>query len=522
MMNNYIKKIKKEINKIGIKKILVIGVSIIVVLVLLNVISKLIEKKLYENKIKDNQYESVSDFKTVREVLVYMGCDYIKETGSKDKNYSRDIYLKFNKDLYDNDESNQQFFENLIIYTANVLKFSNFRMIDNSKNITIEIMCDKDNLQVTSMIINGKAHYFEEMDSKIQLKKFKEDKEINLDVNANNLKKIINNEWYGNAVEFGSKESTYNKYDIYFEEGIEVRTTAKKIFNIVFTKNYVGEIVNNIKVGDSFSQIESKLGQPSFEEDEIIGYKSKDMYIFFENDEISIYRNDKETSEEFTRFLNENLNAVQTKKIASELTDIWSDYNEYSIDEDDIYLEYALKGVKLEYNSADTTGITLYKNFIGNIVENKTIENIDENEIPQNVNINTEEDLVFISEKNRKAQKDEEEYIAQMQVSGQNEFDYNIKSEKVNYYIKYENEEEIIRFFSKDNEFAKSELEEKINSYMWIGDYQFLYSIKGQGIYIYNPQTRQTVTVKEGKQDYTFKKYENGIIEYDNNKIKIN
>lgn len=520
-MKDYIEIIKKKIKKIGTKKIIIIIISLTLILLFLATIAKYIDNKVFENKVKNKEYAGIDDFKSVREVVVYMGCNYISEKDSKDKKYIENIYLQFNKDLYEGENSNQQFFENISIYIAKVLKYSNFVMIDKSKNITIEVICDNEKQEVTDMIVNGNSNYFEEQDSKMQVKNYKEDEEIEVAINSNILNNLIKEEWIGTKTNFGSKDSTFKNYDIYFEEGIEVRKIGKRVFNIVFNKKYNTEIVNNIKVGDSFNNIKNNLGNPIFEQEDIIGYKTKDMYIFFNQNEISIYRNDKETSEDFVEFLSTGLNMSSIKVTASNLTDIWSDYDDYQIEDNQISLTYSLKGVKLEYNVSDNKGITLYKNYIGSIIEDKSIKNIGEDEIPGNVNINVEEDLVFVKEKERVAKKGEEGYYCSMQISENEDSTFNISSNKVDYYISQDNNRKVVKFFSKDGQFPKLEIEEEINSFMWIDDYRFLYSVSNKGIYVYNPRMRTKEIIKEGKKDFNFKEYESGILKYDEQTINI-
>lgn len=520
-MKDYIEIIKKKIKKIGVRKIVIIVISLILIILLLSTIAKYIDNKVFENNVKNKKYEGIDDFKSVREVVVYMGCNYISEKDSKDKKYIENIYLEFNKDLYEGEDSNQQFFENISIYIAKVLNYSNFIMIDKAKNITVEVICDNEKQEVTNMIVNGNSNYFEEQDSKIQLKNYKENEEIDVIINSNILNNFIQEDWTGTKTNFGSKDSTFENYDIYFDEGIEVRKIGKKIFNVVFNKKYNTEIVNNIKVGNSFDDIKKNLGNPIFEKEDIIGYKTKDMYIFFNQNEISIYRNDKETSVDFVEFLSTGLNMSSIKVTASNLTDIWSDYDNYQIEDNQISLTYSLKGVKLEYNVSDNKGITLYRNYVGSIIEGKSIKNIGEDEIPENLNINIEEDLVFVKEKERVAKKGEEGYYCSMQISEKEDSTFNISSNKVDYYISQENNRKVVKFFSKDEQFPKSEIEEEINSFMWIDDYRFLYSVSNKGIYIYNPRTRAKEIIKEGKREFTFKEYELGILKYDEQTINI-
>ena len=85
-------------------------------------------------------------------------------------------------------------------------------------------------------------------------------KTIDMNINSQELQNLINNSWISSRVVFGSKDGRYNKYDIYFDEGIEVRTVSKKVYNIVFTEKYKKEVVAGIKVGASLDAIKERFG----------------------------------------------------------------------------------------------------------------------------------------------------------------------------------------------------------------------------------------------------------------------
>ena len=58
---------------------------------------------------------------------------------------------------------------------------------------------------------------------------------------------------------------------------------------MVFTKKYTNSVIDDIKVGDSFDSIKQKLGDNYIEQNSILEYMTKDMYICFTANEISIY-----------------------------------------------------------------------------------------------------------------------------------------------------------------------------------------------------------------------------------------
>lgn len=91
-----------------------------------------------ETKEENLTYESLS---TIEDVLKYYDCKYISEKQSTLEDYKTDIKLVFKYDLYEEDISNEDFFNNLIKDMARVLGYSNFRMIDEEKNIDIKVKC---------------------------------------------------------------------------------------------------------------------------------------------------------------------------------------------------------------------------------------------------------------------------------------------------------------------------------------------------------------------------------------------
>ena len=52
-----------------------------------------------------------------------------------------------------------------------------------------------------------------------------------------------------------------------------------------------------------------------------------------------------------------------------------------------------------------------------------------------------------------------------------------------------------VRFISIDNKYPNSELREYISNGIWYDDYNFIYSVKGRGIFVYNAQDRTYKTL---------------------------
>ena len=78
-----------------------------------------------------------------------------------------------------------------------------------------------------------------------------------------------------------------------------------------------------------------------------------------------------------------------------------------------------------------------------------------------------------------------------------------------------------IKFISIDNTSPNSELRENINYYIWIDDYNFVYSITGKGLYVYNAKTKKYGTLIEGQEKFELKEYSNNILKYDDKSVKL-
>ena len=185
-----------------------------------------------------------------------------------------------------------------------------------------------------------------------------------------------------------------------------VRNISKKIYNIVFLNNYDEPIINGIKVGTSQEEIINKLGQPNYDSLGIIGYKDKNIYVFFGTNTVSVYRveNDESIYDGFIDLVEEFRQTKSSKKFISNLTEIWDDFNEYEVEDNYIEIEYALKGVKIQFNVTNEHGIILYDNYKGEVEKGTNIYDIkgrEDYELPLYTYIHSDESLILNSEINR-------------------------------------------------------------------------------------------------------------------------
>lgn len=509
------------------KRIKIILISVIIVFVLILILRAVI---LNNQKYK-KEYNSLEDFETVEEVVRYMEGKLIKEVDSESENFAKDIYINFKYDLYTNEKSNQFYYYTMINRISYVLEYDNFRMIDNEKELVIAVICNKDIKEFSIVYINGDSNYFGNMDSKNDLNSIQNVNITNMEIQANEILELEKYNWVPVKVNFGTKESTFDGYDIYFDEGIEIRKIYKKVFNIIFNENYTKNVINNINTNSSLEEVIDILGQPTFGtlSQELIGYKGNDIYVFFSPNTISVYPVEKDIDMSGFIQLSEKFEQDRNiRKFVSGITDIWKDYDIYSYDTNYVNLVYSLKGIKIQFNITKNNGVIFYNNFTGQIRNNLSIQDLKANidKIPK-YTFFEDVDSVYESEQNRIDNEYgyfEEYYVSldgESEDLGTNMYDIN-KSNKFfisirgssNYYI---------RIISLDNKNINSEikLNQNINSYLWLNDDSFVYSISGDGVYLYNAIIRQNKKLISGNGEYNIHSYKDNTLLYDNDKFEI-
>lgn len=506
----------KEKQNIEINKKIVIVLIAIIFIVLVSLL-------LFKNFLESNQTPELiyDNLTTIKQVIEYHGSKYISEEESNDNNYSLDVYLEFKVKPYEDDNtSNEEYYNELLEDSAKVLYYKNFRMIDEKNDITVEVICK--NGKIDSIIINGIEDYFIYMDSQISMREYKEISTTEITVQSEVLQNCINNSW-NTGVYFGERDSIFDEYYIYFDEGLEVRTIDNMIYNVIFTNKYQGNVVNNTYPGMQLENVEDLMGEPTFKDEDlgILGYKGENIYVFFTETEISIYRVTTADTDDFfdlaDRYLDEELDFLE---FMNELTYLWPDYSEYTYDSESVFIAYPLKGVEIKLNYGDDlNGIYIYNNIKTNL---SRVENyFDNTDFVARLQI----DSVFEAEKRRVSKNQSLLKLCNEYKESLNEEKRNIIGENSNYdiYPELDNNGLIyeMKFISKFDNTPNRELSDTINSYLWLDNNNFLYSKKGKGMYVYNLETGTVRRILTGTEDYELKGFENGILKYDDTEIEF-
>ena len=362
---------KKDYRKLIIISLIILLLFLITIIIV-NYNKKIKEQKAWEQEVERvKKYTALTDFQNIEEVAMYLNCKFIKQEDSKRENISYDIYMTLPVKYDYNNTENKNFTENLIQFSAYVLKYKNFVILDEENNTTILVMCNEEKQLISAYYINNIENYFDLMQTRENAKKIEKTIEeiASLDVTSPELNQLIENNWTPENVEFGTRESLYRNYDIYFDEGIQVRKVAGKVFNIVFTDKYQGTIVNNLNATSTIEEIKQSLGKPQFENGNLIGYKGDKIYIFFCDNQVSVYRVEQYETEDIAKVIeNKSLNNENEKVFVDEIRKTWKDYDIYEFDDNNVKLQYTLKGLCIKYDSTTKKGVIVYNNYNGKIL----------------------------------------------------------------------------------------------------------------------------------------------------------
>lgn len=459
---------------------------------------------------------SVGSYTSLKDLLNTYNCKLLSED---ENNGVIEIKVSFSENLYDGETSNERYFNNICKVVAEYEKYENFDLIDNSKNIKIEVKCEDES--IAEIKINGDINYYLNHDSEINSKK-RNTKITEFSVQSPELQALIDSNWEENKLNFGEKTSTCDGYNIYFEDGIKYKVVSKSIYNIIFTEKYENQVAGTLKTSSTPEEVINALKEPTFKyNNSIYGYLGKDNYIFFDfmNKQISVYPVVKISSsdEEKLKSLIEEMNkSNDVKKFSTDLLSMWTDYDVYDFDSNYVDLRYTLKGIKLDISSNSLkNGIFIYSNYSGDM-DVSELENV----------YFSGDDLIF-NEYKENALKSLQLRKIEGDFSEERMFELG-KNFSVYFRGKLTPNESGYKgptFYSRDKQYPDTELDRNlvISSYNWYDEFNFVYSIDDDGIYVFNPVTNENNKLIDVEGEININEAGDGKIVYNEDKeIDIN
>ena len=311
---------------------------------------------------------------TLKQIAEFYGCEFVKETNTTERGYSKKIYWNYDVPPIDTEDGTQykEYYESVLKAVSAQIK-ENFILIDNKHSIEIRVKYNPENNKIVYLINNDKNFFKNEENKKISEINQEKEKTTNIEIKAKELQYTIENEWSRKKSEntYGNKIKSESNYDVY-SNGIKVKTINSKIYNLIFMKEYKGNVFENITAGMSNETIRNILGEPTYENTEadlLIGYKTEKFYVFFSNGQISIYpveSFDENKNKQFAEIISEYINNTSIyKETLQKVTQLYPDYSEYIQNDDSIELKYPLKGFEIKMGNNEESGIYIYSNYNG-------------------------------------------------------------------------------------------------------------------------------------------------------------
>lgn len=327
------------------------------------------QKKLLENKqdLENSVYDNSATYSNMKSLLEDYGCVFVKEV----KSPTEAIYLYFGKNLYNDDgTNNKDYFESLINACSKKLSVTRFYLYDSKKDIQIEINCDLEKGEL-SYKINNQSNYFDKLDGDLYVEVEKNTeiaKYQAIPSTYNILLKLVENNMFISS-DFGNLEgrTADNRYNYYLNKTIKARVSAGRVRNIVFLSSFEENVLHDIKVGTDLNDIKNEYSDNAFGSiaEGMLGYRTKDLYLFIYEDEISAYGYSYYEHTKFETYLSEYIQNRNLELFANQVTSLWQSYEAYEYDKDNgkLYLAYPAIGVIINIENNNPMGIKLYSNY---------------------------------------------------------------------------------------------------------------------------------------------------------------
>ena len=276
------------------------------------------------------------------------------------------------KDLFAEDgTSNKNFIENLMTELSVFYEPKDFYIIDEEKNVEIYARYNEE-LKGYEFIINKVENFYSKVEGDDYVKV------DNTYITAGNLfatdnyllDKLQMYDFYFSEISENLDEGTelQNGYTSYQNGEILIKNAPTgAVKNIIFTEDYKEKITSRIHSDMSLKEVIEAEPEYRFGglDDGFVGYRHRAYYLFFYEDEISIYTYSYDKNTTFEKILKLYLETKDLDAFVDRLTKNFMayDYLNYDKDTQTAKIRYSTRGVDINIKNNDPKGITFYNNY---------------------------------------------------------------------------------------------------------------------------------------------------------------
>lgn len=337
-------------------------------LVILNILKKEDELEEYNNSVSIEDVENEVNNKkieTIEDIIRKYDSEYISSD-------FENVYVVLSKDLFsENGNSNERFINSLVSDLIVFFKPNNFYIIDEEKDIEIFVEYNPETEEY-EIIINDVEEFYSKVDGEayIAVDTSEITKGNNFAVNNYILDTLEINNFYFSSIKdiVGEGKDLENGYTSYLDGSVKIRTVATGgVKNIIFTDDYKENLTYRLNTSMSLKEVletEPKHDFGSIEKG-YLGYRQLQFYLFFYDDEVSVYTYSYQENKVFESLLKDYLETKNLKNFINMLSKKWMayDYLEYDEETDTAHILYSTRGVDINIINNDSTGITFYNNY---------------------------------------------------------------------------------------------------------------------------------------------------------------
>ena len=175
---------------------------------------------------------------------------------------------------------------------------------------------------------------------------------------------LNNNSW--DRVSANLKDFTLDKDGNAVYKGYTLYCNSRYVKYVIFNEDCEDAIVGGLKVSDTYAKIKETLGEPTFINDDFIGYKTISNYYFFYPDKIVVYPNtllDGNSSLEniIIKYANSEYLGNRTNFVM-EVKELCQDI-ETRMDGEDVILESTIRQISIRLTTAGDIYVTAYNGY---------------------------------------------------------------------------------------------------------------------------------------------------------------
>lgn len=389
---------RNKTNFIIIVVVMILMALLILLLMTLNSLKKAenLEAELINNNIVTPTV-TLEEAKTIKDIIEEYGSVYISKTGSIEDT----VYVSFKYDLFDeNGKSNKSYFYNMIEEIEKI-EDRTFYLKDTEKKIDISVIYNPATNSFT-VFINEVENYYDTVDGEIyvELSESEERKVSDLIMNNELIRILGSNSAFYARTELTSdeKEELDNGYTSFQDGKILAKLQYGKALNVIFKAGYEESIAYRINVGTPLETIASVYPKYNFgsPRDGYLGYITEYGYIFFYENEVSVYPYMYKENTYFDDYISDYYNTGNFERLVSDFTGNWTSYFERNIDLEakNFTISFPTRGIRIDIKNGDQKGITIYNNYY---LSDKMKDLVK----AKKVTLDSKHDLVDVVEKSR-------------------------------------------------------------------------------------------------------------------------